>query len=535
MLLLCALVAGSGSVWAEDTLVETIDFTSANTDRPGISSYTTSSTWGNWTIVGAANNNKQWSYLRIGGGKKNSTPSTITRTTSGVSQAVDYIEINHEGRSGSTFSITSITAEASNSTDFTTPTATKTVSNPDISSAGKITITFDNQVAANSYYKITINWTQTNTGSNVGLNTDNVKFYQNASTDPSSAATFADETPSINFPATTTYSQTATTAIGYTGTVSYEITANTAGATISGSTVTVTQEGSVTVKATAPATDDFSQSTASYTLTVNDTRSANGLAYAESEQEVAVGEVLSAPTLTNPYNLDVTYASEDETIATVDESGNVTGVAIGTTNIIATFDGNGAYKAGSVSYSLTVKKAAFVITDGVFDFGEDEDYGSNLAQSGVKNQTSTWTAGNVTMYMAGRNCWYTSGTEIRLYKASGSDAAGSITLSVPTSYFISEVAFTGASLNKMSAAEGTYTPASDNKSATWTGCANSIKSPLQTELTLQQLLSLTLRHPPPSPRPSPLPAGPPLPLNILFPSVQKRLTSSTLPVKAVPR
>ena len=229
LLLLCALVGGSGSAWADDTLVETIDFTSDNTDRPSISQYGTSSTWGKWTIVGAANNNKGWSYLRIGGGKSNSSPSTINRTTSGVSQAVDYIEINHEGRSGSTFSITSITAEVSNSTDFTSPTATKTISNPDISSAGKITITFDSQVAANSYYKITIVWTQTKTGSNVGLNTDNVKFYQNASTASSSAVAFANTTPSINFPANTTYSQVATTATGYTGTVSYDITALTTG------------------------------------------------------------------------------------------------------------------------------------------------------------------------------------------------------------------------------------------------------------------------------------------------------------------
>ena len=179
MLLLVALLVGSTSVWGADTLVETIDFTSSNSSRPSISSYGNSSTWGNWTIVGAANNSNGWEYLRIGGGKKNSSPSTITRTTSGISQAIDYIEINHEGRSGSSFSITSITAEASNSTDFTDPTATKTVSSPSITSAGTIKIEFDSRVAANSYYKITINWSNSGS-SNAGLNTDNVKFYQKA-------------------------------------------------------------------------------------------------------------------------------------------------------------------------------------------------------------------------------------------------------------------------------------------------------------------------------------------------------------------
>ena len=275
-------------MWAVDTLVETIDFTSANTSRPSISSYGTSSTWGNWTIVGAANNSKNWSYLRIGGGKNNSSPSTITRTTSGVSQAVDYIEINHEGRSGTTFTITSITAEASNSTDFTTPTATKTVSNPDISSAGKITISFDSQVAANSYYKITIVWTQTNSKSNVGLNTDNVKFYQIASSDLTSFA-FANATPSTTLVKNgeNDYSASYTQAVSftpndYTGTITYSIDddnsnigANTL-ADINSVTGEVTvlasanESSTIVVKATGAADSKYNApSAATYTLTVN--------------------------------------------------------------------------------------------------------------------------------------------------------------------------------------------------------------------------------------------------------------------------
>lgn len=174
------------------------------------------------------------------------------------------------------------------------------------------------------------------------------------SSDPSSAATFSNSTPSINFPGTKTYSQTATTATGYNGTVTYEITANTAGATISGSTVTVTQEGSVTVKATAPAVTGFAASTASYTLTVNDTRSDNGLAFAESSQTIKIGSILNAPTLTNPNGLTVSYSSGNNEIATVDEGGNVTGVAAGTTTITASFAGNGNFKAGSASYTIEV-------------------------------------------------------------------------------------------------------------------------------------------------------------------------------------
>ena len=102
---------------------------------------------------------------------------------------------------------------------------------------------------------------------------------QAESSDPSSAVSFANATPSLDLKDAASFTQTATTADGYAGTdgasVIYTITTNTAGATINASTgeVTPTQAGSVTVQATAAAiAGKFSSSTASYTLTVTDTR-----------------------------------------------------------------------------------------------------------------------------------------------------------------------------------------------------------------------------------------------------------------------
>ena len=102
---------------------------------------------------------------------------------------------------------------------------------------------------------------------------------QAESSDPSSAISFANATPSLDLKDAASFTQTATTADGYAGTdgasVIYTITTNTAGATINASTgeVTPTQAGSVTVQATAAAiAGKFSSSTASYTLTVTDTR-----------------------------------------------------------------------------------------------------------------------------------------------------------------------------------------------------------------------------------------------------------------------
>ena len=82
------------------------------------------------------------------------------------------------------------------------------------------------------------------------------------------------------------------------------------------------------------------------------------LAYETTSYEVTLGESFTAPTLTNPNSLTVTYASSDASVATVDSStGEVTLVAAGSTTITATFDGNDTYKAGSASYTLTVNPA----------------------------------------------------------------------------------------------------------------------------------------------------------------------------------
>ena len=80
-----------------------------------------------------------------------------------------------------------------------------------------------------------------------------------------------------------------------------------------------------------------------------------GLAYEETSFSVNVGESFVAPTLTNPNNLDVTYTSSNENVATVDAtSGRVTVVAAGVTTIKASFEGNDSYFAGEASYMLKV-------------------------------------------------------------------------------------------------------------------------------------------------------------------------------------
>ena len=179
---------------------------------------------------------------------------------------------------------------------------------------------------------------------------------------PSSAATFANATPTIDLATTTTYTQPASTADGYNGTVTYEITENTAGATIDATTftVTATHEGTVTVKATAAAVENkFQESSASYTLTVTDSRASAPISFSVTSAEAIMGETFTAPVLTNSESLTVSYSSSNEAVATVNATtGAVTLVAPGTTNIIATFAGNTTYKYTTAQYTLTVNKGA---------------------------------------------------------------------------------------------------------------------------------------------------------------------------------
>lgn len=337
---LCALIVGSNA-WAEDTEV-TFDFTT--TGNYSIDTSKKTITYGevatfSYSVTGTDNCQKQ-SGLQWGSSSKDA--GTITITTSAYSSyVIKQVDINATSTAGYN------SAVKVGTTPYTAATGN--------SAFGSTAHT--NTYTGNSSGNIEITLTQSSTKKNVNIK-NIVITYEEESSDPSSEATFANTTPSINFPATTTYSQTATTAAGYTGTVTYSITANTAGATIEGSTVTVTKEGSVTVKATAPAITGWSASEASYTLTVNDTRTAAGISFAENAQETTLGADYAGQALTNTNSLSpIAWTSTNTDVATVNAStGAVTIKAAGATTIKAAFAGNETYKAAEVQYTLTVNK-----------------------------------------------------------------------------------------------------------------------------------------------------------------------------------
>ena len=118
-------------------------------------------------------------------------------------------------------------------------------------------------------------------------------------------------------------------------------------------------EGTAIITASFAGNDEYKAGSASYTIIVKAPEKVDPeLSFGETTTfEVNIGDAFTAPTLINPANLTVTYASDNTEVASVDaESGIVTiGTTIGTAIITASFAGDDTYKEGSASYTIKVK------------------------------------------------------------------------------------------------------------------------------------------------------------------------------------
>lgn len=76
-----------------------------------------------------------------------------------------------------------------------------------------------------------------------------------------------------------------------------------------------------------------------------------------------LGEAFSAPNFTTVSDGEITYKSSNPEIATVDNSGNVTAIAAGTTTITASIAATDTYAAGSASYTLIVVDPSILFTE----------------------------------------------------------------------------------------------------------------------------------------------------------------------------
>lgn len=129
-------------------------------------------------------------------------------------------------------------------------------------------------------------------------------------------------------------------------------------------TVTLVSAGETTITAKSEAkstyTVEYEAATVSYALTVQEEGSnlvSAGLAWPATSYSVTMTESFTSPTLTNPNNLSITYASSNTDVATISSDGTVSIVAAGTTTITAISEKTDTYLAGSAYYTLTVSLA----------------------------------------------------------------------------------------------------------------------------------------------------------------------------------
>lgn len=118
------------------------------------------------------------------------------------------------------------------------------------------------------------------------------------------------------------------------------------------------------------------------------------LSFGETEFEITVGELFTAPTLNNPHSLTVTYESDNEQVAEVDEATgaiSLTGTT-GTAKITASFEGNETFYAGSAFYSITVK-AAPVVMQTLAELKEFSEATEQETEINFNDVLVTWTNG----------------------------------------------------------------------------------------------------------------------------------------------
>lgn len=180
----------------------------------------------------------------------------------------------------------------------------------------------------------------------------------------------------------------------------------------------------------------------------------------EEKSSVCVAKGASAPSFVFETDSpgDQSFVSDNEAVATVSDAGVITlKGTIGMATITASTAASGNYSISSATLTILVGEP---VEDGVFNFAY-QDYGSGVLPATSDNTNeSTWTAGNVTMEVAGRNVWY-NGQSLRFYKNNAGEGnpsnAGNLTFSVPSGYLIYKITGLSSILTPSDGSDGSST------------------------------------------------------------------------------
>ena len=171
--------------------------------------------------------------------------------------------------------------------------------------------------------------------------------------------------------------------------------------------ITPKAPGSTTITFTTAAVEGkYNAGTASLPITVTAAKADTQLSFGSPTTNVELnGTVQNVATLTGgPEGATITYASSDETVATVAADGTVTGQKIGgTATITASYAGNDEYKASEASYEISVVAPALVAVDDYVWNGNDWLTYFNIPSKGSLDIASTTWVDNLELVATSDN------------------------------------------------------------------------------------------------------------------------------------
>lgn len=213
-------------------------------------------------------------------------------------------------------------------------------------------------------------------------------------------------------------------------------TASTGYGSLSESTYTWTGETNEDLALTATTQIRFNVLTVTYIEAETGELKKANLSFSETECSARMGEEFTAPTLSNPFSVDVTYSSSEESVATVNASGEVTLMGAGSTTIKATFAGNDTYAEDSASYNLTVKPA--MSSNVIVDEITAESFGSDFVAS-YGDYTYTSPTTDITYTLHGTKGGSNAAPNIQINNNSNGGNGGLVVTENPDGYEVVRV------------------------------------------------------------------------------------------------
>ena len=181
---LCLMIVGclwGSAAWAAPgDVVYTLTCSKNSSNQDYATNYDVTINGLSWNAPG---NQTLGNYWRIGGKSLNKVDRTITGK-SPISSAISKVTLAHKGISNANAKINSVSLTVASDVDFTDVIETLTIKSPSLEKAVAGTMNFtptSGNWPTGSYYKLTINITNSNTKSSYGLDITSLKFYEGAS------------------------------------------------------------------------------------------------------------------------------------------------------------------------------------------------------------------------------------------------------------------------------------------------------------------------------------------------------------------